>query len=212
MAKKLALMALAATIATLGGCNILGPILYLFAPEPMETIKAEYTGLPGHSIAVVVYTDISMEYEYPNARRELTAYLSYGLAKTDDDLTIVDPMTTLQFQEENLSWADLDRTEIGKRLGADYVLFISLIEFSMREKGSADLYRGRISAEVNLYKISMPEYQASVWRSSDIRVTFPEGKTSILVDRNDIRVRIETLRRFVDQVTKKFYKHKVPKK
>ena len=121
-------------------------------------------------------------------------------------------MTTLQFQAQNLSWANLDRTEIGKHLGADYVLFVSLIEFSMREKGSADLYRGRIAAEVNLYKTSMPEYHASVWHSSDIRVTFPEGKTSIRVDRNDIRVRIETQRRFVDQVAKKFYKHKVPKK
>ena len=160
----------------------------------------------------MVYADISLEYEYPSARRELTAYLSYGLVNSVENITAIEPMTTLQFQEQNLSWADLDRTEIGKKLGVDYVLFVSLIEFSTREKGSADLYRGHISAEANLYKTSMPEYQACVWYSSDIRATFPEGKTASHVDRNDTRVRIETLRQFVDQVTKKFYKHKVTKK
>jgi len=211
MLKKLTLAILVAATVTLGGCNILGPIGPLIAPEPTVTVEPEYTDLPGHSIAVVVYADISLEYEYPNARRELTAYLSQELVRNVKNLTAIDPMTTLQFQEQNLSWADLDRTEIGRRLGGDYVLFVSLMEFSMREKGSADLYRGRIAAEVNLYKTSLPEYQASVWRNSDIRVMFPEDKTASHVDRNDIRIRIETERQFVDQVVKKFYRHKVPK-
>ena len=142
MAKKLALTVLAATIATLSGCNILGPILYLFAPEPTVTVEAEYADLPGHSIAVVVYADISLEYEYPNARRELAAYLSHGLAKTVDDLTIIDPMVTLQFQEENLSvfvWKFFDCPEklsailfhnqvfFGTRIIADYrIYFVTL--------------------------------------------------------------------------------------
>ena len=209
--KELILTMLFAAVLTLGGCNIIGPILYVFAPEPMETIEAEYADLPGHSIAVVLYADISLEYEYPNARRELTAYLSNRLVRDIENLTAIDFTTTLQFQEQNLSWADLDRTEIGKRLGADYVLFVSLIEFSMREKGSTDLYRGHITAEVNLYKTALPEYQAKVWHDSDISVTFPEGKTASRIDRNDLRVRLQTLRLFVDAVAKKFYKHKVPR-
>ncbi|HUT59011.1 MAG TPA: hypothetical protein VNA25_14275, partial [Phycisphaerae bacterium] len=70
MAFRVLKVLLAAALPAMGGCNYAAYLLYLVAPgeDSGQTVKAEYEGLAGHSLAIVVYADQKVQYEYPLAR------------------------------------------------------------------------------------------------------------------------------------------------
>ena len=93
----------------------------------------------------------------------------------------------------------------------DYVLYVALLDYSMRPPGSTRLYRGMISAQVSLYDVSLPERQAEVWRGSDIHVMYPSASQIGRLGLDDRMIRYQTHTLFAVTLVKKFYKHKVPK-
>ncbi len=192
-----------------GGCKFLG---YVLAPEPMtKTVKAEFGELAGRRVAVVVYTDESIDYEYAGVRLELSLVLADELRKKVAKVDVVDPRRVANYQDTNVHWDSMDKIQLGNHFGARYVLFVSLVEFSTREPGSTNLYRGRIAAEASVYDTSRPERQARVWNCSNLRVLFPpHAATGQLLD-SDYRIRYQTERRLAEMLVRKFYKHKVPR-
>ncbi len=198
-----------------GGCNILAYPFYLFAPrEPKKTVEAEYDQLPGHSIAIVIYTDTKVMYEFPMAKLEMSAVIAKELKdkvrhgkKDDEVVTVIEPQRVIRYQDEHIHWHSLDRTAIGKAMKSDYVLYISIEEYSTREPGSISLLRGLIIGQASLYKVDMPEREARVWHSEDVSATYPEDGQSIASD-NEEQIRYETQKLFAEKLVKYFYKHK----
>lgn len=207
----LAAVALSA-VSLAAGCNtnIGGYLLYAFAGDaPKKTVKAECNKLQGKRVAIVIFADQAVQFEYPMARLELSAVLAEELRAKVKDIHVVDPRTVLAHQDADMHWDSAAKTTIGKRFGADYVLYIGLAEFTTREVGTLNLYRGRIAADVALYNTALDERKACEWRSPDIRVQFPTGGPGKLKGHEpDIRYRTEKL--FADKLAKKFYTHKAP--
>ena len=196
------------SLVPLGGCSWMRHGLYvLFGSGSTRTIEAEFDGLPGHTVAVVVYADQKILYDYPDAPARLTQGIADSLRKNVEDVCVVDPAKVLRFQIEHLYWDALDRTEIGRRLDAEYVLFVSLIEYTARRPGSAGLSQGQITAETKLYQTSLPERDAVVWSADPLlSVTFPEDRPGRL--RQSELIRSETESRFIRQLAWKFHEHK----
>ena len=194
------------------GCQQLGYLLHLIAPEePTQSVDPEYKELPGHNLAVLIYADTSVQCDYPSVRVELSMVLCKELREKVKNLRVVDYRRTIRYQDENIYWDAMDKTKLGKVFEADHLLLVSLTEFTTREPGSINLYRGRISAEASLYKMDLPERQSRVWRAEDIRVVYPpQDPTGELVE-NDLQLRYETERQFAEKLAQKFYKHKAPK-
>jgi hypothetical protein len=103
----------------------------------------------------------------------------------------------------------MEKTRLGAALGADYVLLVSLIQFTTREPGSVNLFRGYIVSEASVYQTSLPERHARVWHCPTLRATFPvQGPVGDAGDVSaTIRYQVESI--FVDRLVRKFHKHEV---
>lgn len=206
---------LAGLLVSLGGCGdpttMVGALLYVFGPDQSKkTIEPECDVLPKHSVAVAIYADPKVMYEYPGAKYELSSAICSELAKNVKETKVLDYRKILAYQAGDLQWDAIDRTELGKKLGADYLLYVTMIDFTTHEPGSATLMRGIIRAEVELHDCSKPERTSIVWRCTDFEIRIPENAPVTQMSADDRILRAETVRRFSDQLAKKFYKHEEP--
>lgn len=209
--KTLAAMMLAADLlATAGGCNVLGYFGYLVAPAVQtKSVPAEYTGLAGKTVAVVIYADQQVQYEYPYSRLGLTSMLNAELKKHVKDAKVVDPRRIIKHQDENAHWDAGDKAALGKAFGADAVLYVIIDHYAMREPGSVGLFRGQISGQARVYDAALPESQALVWKCDQLGVVFPEHAPTGELGENDSKIRYETEKRFAEMVVNKFHKTEV---
>ena len=202
------LIVAAMTAATLtSGCRMLRGLAYLFSPWPTgTTVQAEFEGLAGHSVAVVVYADENTQYQYPLVQLNLSALIGAELRRNVKGVTVIEPRKVVSYQKQNVHWDEMDRTALGRALGAEYVLSVALIEFSTVEEGYLDLLRGQITGQARLYQTKLPEQQACVWRGKDIRVSFPRTPTA-RAGNNEGAIRLTVMRMFARELGRKFYKH-----
>ncbi len=188
----------------------MGYLGYLLSPEPAkQTVEAEFNGLAGGRVAIMVFSDERVQYEYPYARLTLSAVVRAELTERIKDVTVIDPTRVCEYQDEHIDWDSMDKTVLAKDLGADYVLFVVLVEYSTREPGSVNLYRGRITAQVGLYQADLPEQSARVWRCDRLAVVYPLEDPVGLLGEDDRVIRGTVERMFADALVKKFYDHKV---
>jgi len=193
-------------LASTSGC---GEMMYFFWPFGRTvTIPAEFDGLKDRTTAVVVFASESTLFEYPQVTLNLSSTVSNMLRENVENAKLVDPMKVTAYQTKNMHWANLDRTELGKALKADFVMFISLVEFSTVEEGYVDLLRGRINGEAKVFDCSKPEGESLVWTCPNITIQHPKSPT-VRNSRNEAAIRHIVLTKFSDELTKKFYLHKV---
>jgi len=195
--------------ATLVGCKPAGYLLYLFAPPEQAMKEAEFDGLAGRSVVVVVYTDQKVQYEYPYCRLSLSMAVRAELNKHVKDVTVVDPRRVVKYQDENIRWDSMDKTRLGRLFGADFVLYLVVDRYTMREPGSINLLRGRISAHASVYETSRPEADARVWPGGDFNVIFPRFGPRAGAGRGESRIRDDTEKEFAERLVKRFYKHEI---
>lgn len=209
--RRLAVLVLSAAGLCLGGCNYLSYLMYLGSPTmPSKTIEPEYKGyaqLEGKSIAVVVFADQKTLFDYPDLREQICSVVGYQMTKNIRRLKTVDHQRIAKFQDENLNWESMDRTELGHKLKADYVLYISVEDFSTLEPGSTYLQRGRLEAQTALYQCSLPEKDACVWPGGQMQVAYPENDAVGQINLDERTLRNKTVAKFADLLAKKFYKH-----
>jgi hypothetical protein len=212
-------VALLLACAMTSGCNLALLPFYLFRPEDddKKTVEAEYKGLDNHSLAIVVFADNKVRYEYPTGREHVARAIAFEFGKEEPrdkikKLRVVDPGGVLGYQERNIHWDEMDKTQLGKVLGADLVLFVTLVEFTTREPQSVGLLRGVVTADVAIYQTSLPERESRVWQGEEIRVVYPEGDSLGIQGADDRKIRQETVARFAQKVVWKFYQHKEKEK
>jgi len=201
---------IAAAVSQLAGCSTLGYLLYLVAPNPTETVAAEFDDLDNHRVAIVIFADQQVLYEYPFVRLTLATTVSSELRRHLENVEVVDPACVIRYQDERLNWDVMEKTKLGRDLGADRVLYLALVEYTMREAGSLQLFRGRIYAEAGLYDVALDESTARLWDCPEIRVTYPEDSPVGIPGDDDRGIRADTERRFAKALVEKFREHEAP--
>lgn len=199
---------------SVSGCGLINWVAYVFAPgSRMKTVKAEFGGLAGKSVAVIVYAGLEMQVDYPMAQLELTDMVAAEMRRHIKGVRIIDPRGVIRYQSENPQWDMMPPEKLCDVFDCDYVLLISLMEFSTRERGSIYLVRGRIDADVSLYQsgLSSADGANPVWRGEPLHVRFPQRSIVGLPPENDDTIRVQTERLFARELVKKFYDYKVPK-
>ncbi len=199
---------------TLGGCNYLAALLYVVTPEqPTETVPAEFDRFEDRRVAVVVYTGEMVQYEYPDAARQLTYRLAARLKANVKKIDLVAPQKIVAYQMRNVYWDEMDKTKLGEEFSADYVLYVPVAEFSTREPGSTALYRGRITGDIRVYDTSLPEGNALVYHKDGIRAVYPPKATTIHAgSAGERKVRGPAVDIFTSLVARNFYEHESLKK
>jgi hypothetical protein len=211
--KRLTILGLSLILVLVVGCQPTSYFLYLIAPVmPDKTEEAEYKGLPNSTVAVVVFVEPAILYDYPNLREQISNVVGYQLTKNVDKVKAVEGERVTRFQDDHADWEGMDKTALGKKFGADFVLNISVVTFSTLEPGSTYLHRGFLTAQVTLHKCSLPEKEACVWNGGEIQIKYPEKDTTMGdLNGDDREIRNQTILSFAELLAKKFYKHKLPK-
>lgn len=199
---------LVAVFSTAGGCKQLGALIYMGMPKQTKDISAEFTGLENHTVAVVIYCDESTQYENHEVRMTLGTIIAHQLRKNVKKIKVINPGIVSRFQDENLHWGSLPKWQMAEKLGADYVLFISLMQYSMRVPGQVSAFQGRIIAEPKLY-LGSDHDDEPVWESDEvIEVTYPKIR-AVYEARHEAKIRYTTEVIFADKLTKCFYDYTV---
>lgn len=198
------------SVLSLTGCDMIGFLAYLFNPGIAETIEPEYEGLDGHTVAVIVYADPETLFTHPAATQNLSAVVSTQLEMRLEEVTTVDSQRIWRYQESHNNWDATPMEELAAVFDADYILYISLLEYATRVPGSIDLYRGSMAAQVWLYDASLAEEgDPEVWRSDLMGAQFPKENTGGIPNSSDIDIAYEMNTRFAEELVKKFYEHEI---
>ncbi len=202
------LLFLLTSALAVGGCKQLGVLLYMGMPAQTKDIKAEFSGLKNHSIAIVIYCDEETQYENHEVRMTLGTAIAHQLRRNVKKIKVIKPGVVARFQDENLHWGSMHKWQMAANLDADYVLFISLIQYSMRVPGQVSGFQGRITAEPKLYSRTDKDDEP-VWEAGDImEVVFPKVHASYDA-RNEPKIRYQTEVLFADQLAKCFYDYTI---
>lgn len=210
--KRLAVLLLPLFAGLLGGCNWIAFPLYVLSPgETPLKVQAEYAGLKGQTVAVLVYAGVETlyEYRYNDVRLELGEAVGEQLRNSIKGCRTVEPVRVTRYQDANLHWDSMPIPEIGRALKADYVLYISLEEFATREPGSTNLARGRITARCTVWDTHPAQPNlACVWQKDRVAVIHPKDQPLQLAAGNQTLLRLQTEQLFAEKLVKAFYDHK----
>ena len=194
--------------SALGACGCHWFASWLIAPRhPKETIKAEYA-LKAERLVIVTYAGTEILFNDPTAPVEV----SYGI--TNEILrslagtvkTIVRPEQVVHWQESTLEWPNMALPDIAKTFQADTILYVELERYTLMEDRSANLYRGRIRARIQVAEAAAtrnPVYETT------IETLFPEDSPVGVLETSDRTIRTGTNIFFARAVVNKFRDHEV---
>jgi hypothetical protein len=201
LASLLALVALSAC-----GCHWL--YAWMAADRhPKEQIKAEYA-LKAERLVIVTYAGAEILFNDATAPLEVSYNITNEILRSlsSSVKTVVRPEQVVRWQESTLEWPNMSLVDIAKTFQADTVLYIELERYTMIEERSANLFRGRIRARVQVAKASAernPVYEAT------IESTFPEDRQVGVLETSEQVIRTGVTRMFAREVIQKFYEHEI---
>ncbi|MBN2377998.1 MAG: hypothetical protein JXD22_16490 [Sedimentisphaerales bacterium] len=201
------IIGLSAMLLFLSGCNLLTYPAYILFGQTHQSVKAEYRGLTGKKIAIIVAGQPAIEFDQPYARMDLALVSAQSISDHIKNVTFADQDQIDRFQRESLDWYSVSISEIARKFDAEVVLYIDLIQFTTAEIDSINLLRGRIWAQVSVYDMSETKPDSPKYET-EVQVIYPEEMPLPISDSTSIAVRQNTLLMFADELARKFYDHK----
>jgi len=197
-------------MGTAPGCNLLTPLV--FVGEHRTKVAPEFDKLPGQRVAVLVYADRSPRYDYPFARLELASYLvdklSTELGQRNQAAEFVDPREVEDFLQRNLD-AEVNPQEVGVHFKTDYVVYVEVLEFHIRDAKQPQFLQGAVEASVSVHDVRTPGAPTGRFELVPVRCLYPEGVPVVFTAANAPRVRESLYRLFAEITARKFYEHTV---
>jgi len=196
------------SLAAVGGCNLLTPLIFM--GEHKKLVSPEFDKLAGHRVAVHVWTDPATLFDYPFARFELATYVAEKLGSQSGqrnlDVEVVDSRDVEDFVQRNLS-AQVDPVVVGKHVNADYVIFLEILDFQIRDPMQSQFLRGRIHASVSVHDLRAGADAVHRYELTPVDCIYPESSPVLFSATNSPMVREGVYRMFADRVARKFYEH-----
>ncbi|MEO1008159.1 MAG: hypothetical protein AAFX79_06310 [Planctomycetota bacterium] len=145
------LVLLLAQAGSLAGCNIFGFFGVLEQERRRQStrkVEAEYRGLEGQKVAVIVDADRELAMTYPSIDEVVHANITERLRANVPGIEIMstNEIERIMFNEPALLGRTYD--EIAERLEVDRLVVIQLEEFQLFEPGNEYVWDGRVSGVV----------------------------------------------------------------
>lgn len=193
-------------VSLLSGCNWLIP--FMFIGEHKRSVPPEFDKLAGHRVVVLVWAEPETLFDYPHVRLELASYVGDKIAAGVTDCDVVDPQLVEELIERNPN-AAVDPAKVGGRFDADYVIYIELIDFQIRDPSSPDLVRAYVNASVAVNDLRADPDETNRFVLKSVQVRCPEHQALIMSSHNAQLVRQQSYEKFSEIVARKFFKHMV---
>jgi hypothetical protein len=199
-----------AALLVLTGCNLLTPLV--FVGDHKKRIPAEFDKLAGSRVAVAVWLDQAVLFDYPHARFELATYISdklnAELGQRKQIVDLVDPRDVEDFIQKNYS-ARVDPDLIGRKFNADYVIYVEVVRFQFRDPRHPQLLRGQIDSSVAVHHVKASPDRSRRFELTPVRCVHPDKGPVTMSATNSPLIREATYRKFAEEVARKFYEHTV---
>ncbi len=191
-------------------CNLLIPVVFI--GEHKKSVSPEFDKLGSSRVAILVWTDASTLFDYPYARIELAVYvhdkLDAEMARRELATDLVDPRDVEDFIQKNVD-ARIDPHAVGRAFNADYVIYLEVLRFQIRDPEQPQFLRGRIDASVSVYDIRADPDRLRRYELMPVRCIYPDGPPILMTATNSPLVRQATYLKFAEEVARKFYEHTV---
>jgi hypothetical protein len=190
------------------GCYVPHFLVWLFKPDKItKSVKEEYH-LEADRLVIVPYVGTDILFTYPAAPIEVSGELVNAIAR---DLkgrvkTIIHPVEVVRWQESTLEWPTMSLERIAEEFQADTLLYVELGRYTMVEERSANLFRGRAKARIEVVKVGAehnPVYDAVV------EVIFPEDQPVGVLETSERVIRQGTNILLARDILRKFHDHKI---
>lgn len=204
----------AALLSCLSGCSLLGALAYKVAPEP--TIAAQYTGLRGQSIAVMVWAPEGTLIDFPEVRLDVAGSLQKKLeqaaaAKTKEVAGVSFPTpaaSIVRLQENEPELEAVPLVEVAPRLNVSRVIYVEIEMLQTRSDASVELYRGSASATVKVVKVAGGK-GTIVFEESGVSAVFPpNAREEGMFEGSDSMMYAGAVSELTSEIAKRFVPHK----
>lgn len=189
----------------MGGCDMLLPLALM---EHKEKVPAEFDKLSGKRTAIVVWAAQETLFDYPHVRMELALHIADRIWSNIKDAEIVDGRKIEDHIQRTLS-AAADPEDIGKEFDCDYVIYLELLDFQMRDPNAPDFLRAHIGASVTVYDLKSGADEPRRYELANVDTVYPENAPLLFNETNAVVVRKQAYEKFAEEVACKFYAHNV---
>lgn len=163
----------------LHGCNVLGAAAQL-APPP--TVPAQYKGLAGQKIGVMVYADKGTLYDFPTLRQDLANgvqnKLMQGIRGKEKLLEGVGfpypPAKFVKYQENYPEIEASPPTAYAPNFtGLTRLIYLDIESFATRSDEAPELYRGSCILTMKVIEIAPDRTAKVVYDEPSVRTVYP---------------------------------------
>lgn len=211
-ARTIAALTLAACAAPMSGCQIIAFPFFIAKEidrQGTHIEPAQYAGLQGKSVAVLVSADRSIQADFPGVVPELAVSIAERLREHVDISGYVPGRAMLTYQYENPSWSAKAYGELADDLGVERLVVVDLREFRVNDPGNRYLYDGVADATIGVIEADGP-YPDDIAHELFVNVTFPDAGGFGPEDFSRQQVTSVLIQRFLDRTTWPFYDAEVP--
>lgn len=207
---------------SLGGCAQIGAVFGIVAQAVPRYVEPAYKGLAGQQVIVMVWADQKVRLDYPDLQEDVAAALQNKLIEVQaaekpdgmKDATFpVSTATVIQYQQDHPETEFQPVTDVASQFQGTRLVYVEVTDFSTRSDASLELYQGKLSATLRVVEMTEPtpgKVAAKVgYDGGMLSVMYPpkELNKDGLPGGTDSVISQKTVQSFVDDATKRFYKH-----
>ena len=194
-----------AILLAMPGCNYFILLGYLIGgPPQLEPLFEKETGKSftdrNIRVAVVCYAPEELTKFHDNIDQMLMKRLSAMLYRNQID--IYNPDVIIGWMANNTDWDSPE--EIGAEFDVNYVVYVDISEFSLYERDSTSLFRGRCEAICSVYEMEADGDGKRIF-NKDINSVFPTQVPRSASDVSYETFRNEYFFRLGDEIGRLFY-------
>ncbi len=167
-------------LSSMGGCAAVGGMMAAAEEYEEVDIPAEYRGLDGKKVAVLVDAPMEIQYEHASVVPMITDLVGLNIRAYCPQAMVLDTRETLAFQYNNVYWNTMDYALLAKELQAERIVLIDINGYQLTEPGNPYLWDGRASADINVIEAESPDPSAFAYRKN-LAVRFP-GMSGVTQD------------------------------
>lgn len=197
------------------GCNIVaiaGLAAENYKRSSTHAVAAEYEGLYGKSVAVIVTGDRVLMGSHPTLFMRMNSRICERLLENRELTGItgfVPPLMLAEFQITNPNWTAWGYDRLAEELGVERLIIVEMYEYRLTEIGNQYLWDAMAAGRVGVVEADGAVPGEFAFRK-EIQVRFPDEKGLGPEDFPGVQVQANLDKRFVDRVTWLFYEHQEP--
>lgn len=200
------------TAIALSGCSLGVMAGKMLTGEPLQ--PAQFHAMTGtdltkgkHKVVVICSTPTSVDADLSSLNIDLVDGITRRMKVQGID--VISPDEVAKWIDDN-GGVITDPSEMAKAFDADFVAWIDMFGFTLREENSTRLLRGRANGFIRVYQVEEVngDRTALTAFNTEFSTTFPSHQPISEIGRSSVTFQKEFVDRVCGELAEKFYDHR----